>query len=65
MTSGPTVLIEGPAFGKQLDRLRPELQLLTKLAITEILTKEGLSLASSSWLRFVGTGFGNFESVEV
>lgn len=60
MTSGPAVLIEGPAFGKQLDQLRPELQLLTKLALTEILAKEGLSLASSTWLRFVGDGIWEF-----
>lgn len=60
MTSGPTVLVEGPTFGKQLDRLRPELQLLVRLALTEILAKEGLSLASSSWLRFVGDGVWEF-----
>jgi len=60
MTSGPAELIEVPSFRKQLDRLRPELQLLVKLALTEILAKEGLSLASSSWLRFVGDGVWEF-----
>jgi len=60
MISGPAELIEVPSFRKQLDRLRPELQLLVKLALTEILAKEGLSLASSSWLRFVGDGVWEF-----
>lgn len=60
MTSGSAALIEVPSFRKQLDRLRPELQMLVKLALTEILAKEGLSLASSSWLRFVGDGVWEF-----
>jgi putative component of toxin-antitoxin plasmid stabilization module len=60
MTFGPVILIEVPAFSKHLDKLRPELQLVVKLALTEILAKEGLSLASSSWLRFVGDGVWEF-----
>ena len=60
MTSGPSDFIEVPSFRKQVDRMRPEIQLIVRLALTEILAKEGLSLARTSWLRFVGEGVWEF-----
>ena len=60
MTSRPTVLIESPSFGKQVNRLPQELQLIAKLALIEILSREGLALANSNWLRYLGDSVWEF-----
>lgn len=60
MTSRLNVLIESPGFGKQVNRLPQELQLIAKVALIEILSKEGLALASSNWLRYVGDSVWEF-----
>lgn len=60
MSSAPLKAVETVAFSKQLENLREPIRVVVLVAIETILLDQGMDLANSNWLKYVGGGVWEF-----